>query len=485
MRLAVLGLLLLIDGPLDGLAADSAATNPWTELARRDLTAAANTLRDQHPGPVDPENPAYAERLRTNLDRAYADADRATNFADYKRTLLAFTNGFRDGHLGIYFTVDSTSLRWPGFLVGRAADGKVRLQAVAESERAYEGFELESCDGATADRLMAERVEPYYWNRDIPQQRDLLLPRLLLSENGDEARRLRSCSLRDRNGRQQTVELRWRYIGRSDADDRRHEAAGLVWPDLATRQIAGTWFISVPSFDFQGPDGTAQIQGFIQDLRQRADELHRSERVVFDLRGNGGGNSGWAVEILRALWGDQWMERTIATFDDTVDWRASQRNLDTLKKRAAEASRAGLEEDADYLRTAVAAVADALKSGKPLARQSIPAKPAKVDASLANPFAGRVYVLTDGICASSCLDFMDGVLKLPGVTHIGLPTSADAIYIDNQGEPLPSGLAALSYSMKVYRNRARGNNQWYEPKIRWPGGPMSDEALGSWVRTLR
>jgi hypothetical protein len=95
-----------------------------------------------------------------------------------------------------------------------------------------------------------------------------------------------------------------------------------------------------------------------------------------------------------------------------------------------------------------------------------------------------VFLLTDNECASACLDFTDVVRRLPNVTHIGLPTSADALYIDNTEAMLPSGLAWLSYSMKVYRNRLRANNEWYEPKIRWPGGVMSDEAVTTWIAQL-
>jgi len=74
--------------------------------------------------------------------------------------------------------------------------------------------------------------------------------------------------------------------------------------------------------------------------------------------------------------------------------------------------------------------------------------------------------------------------RLPHVIHIGLPTSADAIYIDNTNADLPSGLGVLGYSLKVYRHRVRGNNEWYEPQVRWPGGPMTDEAVAKWIGTL-
>jgi hypothetical protein len=76
------------------------------------------------------------------------------------------------------------------------------------------------------------------------------------------------------------------------------------------------------------------------------------------------------------------------------------------------------------------------------------------------------------------------MLHLPRVVQIGRPTFADAVYIDANELPLPSGLTNLNYGMKVMRHSLRGNNQWYEPKFKWPGGEMTDEALAKWVKSL-
>jgi hypothetical protein len=122
-------------------------------------------------------------------------------------------------------------------------------------------------------------------------------------------------------------------------------------------------------------------------------------------------------------------------------------------------------------------------AGHPLARIELPPAPPS-DPAPPNPISGRVLLLTDSGCGSACLDFADVVLRLPGVAQIGLPTFADAVYIDTNDAVLPSGLGTLSYGMKVFRHRVRGNNQWYEPKFRWPGGPMTDEALARWIHSL-
>src|SRR6185503_4105954 len=106
------------------------------------------------------------------------------------------------------------------------------------------------------------------------------------------------------------------------------------------------------------------------------------------------------------------------------------------------------------------------------------------DPSPPNPVTGRVYLLTDTACGSACLNFADLTLHLPGVVQIGEPTFADAVYIEVNDLPLPSGLTQLTYGMKVMRHSLRGNNQWYEPKYRWPGGEMTDAAIAKWVKSL-
>ena len=137
----------------------------------------------------------------------------------------------------------------------------------------------------------------------------------------------------------------------------------------------------------------------------------------------------------------------------------------------------------DFYARAAAAVGAALEKGESYGRTREPQR--KLTRPATDPFAARVYLFTDIGCASACLDFADVLRRLPRVIQIGFPTYADTNYIDNTSQLLPSGLAYLSYSLKVYRHRARRNNEWYEPQILWPGGEVTDESIAAWVRTLR
>jgi hypothetical protein len=96
---------------------------------------------------------------------------------------------------------------------------------------------------------------------------------------------------------------------------------------------------------------------------------------------------------------------------------------------------------------------------------------------------GPVYVLTDPVCASACLDAVDLWTAL-GAIQIGRETSADTVYMDVRPAALPSGLASLVIPMKVWRGRLRGNNEPHRPAHLFEGDITDSAALQAWVRTL-
>ena len=205
--------------------------------------------------------------------------------------------------------------------------------------------------------------------------------------------------------------------------------------------------------------------------------------MVFNVRGNGGGNSEWGEEIVSAFWGDVWAKRAEAlTGGNVVDWRASALNLATLRDEKKQIEAAGL--DTGYTHRAIDAITTAIQDGNPLARVVEPSE-AVSQTPPPNPVTRRVYFLTDGSCGSARLDFADLMHRLPGVVQVGQPTGADTVYMDIARKELPSGLASLGWGMQVYRDRTRGNNVWYDPKIRWTGGPMNDDAaVVRWIKSL-
>ena len=97
--------------------------------------------------------------------------------------------------------------------------------------------------------------------------------------------------------------------------------------------------------------------------------------------------------------------------------------------------------------------------------------------------ATRVYVLTDGTCASACLDAVDLWTAL-GAVPIGQETSADTLYMEVGEAKMPSGLASVGIPMKVYRGRARGSNVPITPRYAFTGDMRDTPALERWVTNL-
>src|SRR5215469_9215222 len=100
------------------IAAAAASLSPWAELAERDLQAIHDAIRDNHPGPVDPQNPHFRDWMERGLTIAEGQASTARNYTDYTRALRRYVNGFEDGHIELDFPVLPQSLDWPGFVAG-------------------------------------------------------------------------------------------------------------------------------------------------------------------------------------------------------------------------------------------------------------------------------------------------------------------------------------------------------------------------------
>lgn len=439
----------------------AANANPWSELAIEDLHGIHDIIRDNHPGPVDPENPHFRDWMEGGLVKAMAKARVARNYSDYFRALQFYANGFEDGHLNIFPIVAPQSADWPGFVIGTGAEGSPEVISAESDSGVKVGDRIESCDGQPIDALMRTRTDPYFWNRAIPQARLMWVSQMFVANPDEQDSRLKSC--RFSSGE---VKLNWRSSP-VDALQKKIDPR-LADTPFALTQVAGVWFVRVPRFYFKLANDQKSYEALIDDLKAKASEL-RKATVVFDVRGNPGGNSDLGYEVASALWGESWPKRIRSSLDWTVDWRVSHANIQMVAKEGQTALVQAMNEAQAQRKTLVAF-------------NNPPAKP--TDTPPPDPVIGRVFLLTDSVCASACLDFADLMLHIPGVVQVGGATYADAVYIDGNVLPLPSGLTKIAYGMKVYRHRIRGNNQWYEPKYRRPGGQMTDEAIAKWVKTL-
>jgi hypothetical protein len=99
-------------------------------------------------------------------------------------------------------------------------------------------------------------------------------------------------------------------------------------------------------------------------------------------------------------------------------------------------------------------------------------------------FKGKIYLLTDTSCGSSCLTFVDELFKMPNVTHIGLPTYADTLYLESRSVTLPSKNAILIFPTSADMGRKRQSNESYNPKFKYSGDSNDTESVEKWLTNI-
>lgn len=395
-------------------------------------------------------------------------------------------------HLNVRFTVEPVKQRWPGWTVS-LRDGKYVVAtagAAAVKDAPEAGSELVSCDGRPAETLLREDVLPYDGNPALEASRMNVAP-LLLIDRGNPWRKLPArCTVRE-GGKEREVVLTWRDLDAAEGQARAQTAAFGAPPPFAVRDFGpgGVW-VSLPRFYATSPEVGDSLRAAVK----QASGWRGRSVIVFDVRGNTGGSSQWGADMLRNLYGADF-EATLKAPEsprpEYVEWRVSpenQRYLASLEEPLAQ--QFGKDSPVmGWLSGIRQGLAQAQQRGDALWREPAkdeakPAGASKPGASVPNPVKGRVFVLTDGKCASACLDFVDNALRFPGVTHVGLPTLADTPYMEVRGEVLPSGMARLNLAMKVYRNRPRSGLP-FAPVHRYAGDISDTASLEKWVLGLK
>lgn len=475
----------LIASLLVGSAPVQATTYPnyWPDVAKTDLDFVYQTLKDNHPGAIDQQNPYFKAWLEKGYAVASASALNAASISDAKRALTRYAAGFGDAHLQIPFNQSAQRINWPGLVIGRsgiaysvtgrADDWPSALPAM--------GAALLSCDGRAPDTLMNEDVLPALYNTpELAAVKNMYLPQFF-ADTELAPHQYYSCVFSDAAGPKEFT-LKWQGISRlaySGHWDKANPAASKK--SSITEVAPKTWWIHLPQFQ-PGPDEETELKALIA----RTATFRGAELLIFDTRGNGGGNSQWGDDVLEGLYGAPYLDylRDKQARGSYAEYRVSQANLDYNEKDLAVLRRQFGPESSSARSQAdlVARMKAALATGTPFLRQDVPG-PAKVLPTQAPaPLTrARAVLVTDAGCVSSCLDFADEVRRLPGMRHLGQTTNADTVFMEVRHVDLPSKLGFLVVAQKVYRHRPRANNQPLVPHLEYAGQIGDTDTLRPWV----
>jgi hypothetical protein len=447
-------------------AQGATAQSDWRAVASADVTAAYREFAENHPGMKNPRDPRFPTKLRAARDAALKTAEQASDQSGYRKALDVFSEGLSDGHaFVIAFGDDPGQPVWPGFVGAWRGNHEVVFHPGPGSP-APVGSGILSCDGKPITQVMRENSRGMWFRPAEAGQWWTVGTLLFLGKSPPTPAQPRRCTFRLPNGSARDAPLKWTAPPDTMSDLIVKAIAGERTGIGLTEPRKGMYLIGLPTFSPGGPDVQA-FRALYSDIDRRRAELRHAKAVVLDLRFNNGGSSEWPLEVARRLWGKATVE---ARMDEDfrgvqICWRASKENIASMAEREARIRRTGQTEVADREHT----VAEGMKAALAAQRDyyvDVPSKSRSLDAQIPpTDLKTPVYVITDGGCASACLDGIDTFKRFPNVKLIGAPTSADSTYLDVRHATLPSGKGQMVVPLKIWINRPRKSGEVYRPDI--------------------
>lgn len=471
---------------LIGTLAAAAEEPDWAALAAQDLQAMHDAIAADHPGPV--LDPAFGDRLETGLAAGLAQAPRAETLSHYLYLLVEFANALPDRHLGVWGNRDHPQWAdvrrddtlFPGFVLSWRRGGIV-VAAAFDADAPPAGARLVECDGL--DALDLARRNALRFDGDAASQADLVraVPAMTVDQGQLDFLRPAQCRFA-LDGAERTYALAWRPVRFRALQPALAAAAFGEAPAMGAQDLpGGVLWLSIPTLDPQGDDAAA-----FDAMRARLAAPQGLARIVFDLRGNGGGSSFLARGLAAALYGEAavaWGERRLRTGEPDAIRASDKVRAHFQALRDAMGAFPSDQATASYLDAALAAIDAAMAAGEPLARLGRRGPPTDEPRPQA-AFDGQVVVVVDGRAFSSALLFVDLLRAVDDVVVVGWPTRAHGLYGEVRDMPLPSGWASFAVSTKAFLGSAVARPTGLEPDILWDGEIADTAGLQAFEATL-
>lgn len=462
---AAIAALLLAVAPAGAQEPGSATPDAidWRSVAIGDIEAAYTTFKSEHPGYHDPANPAFREQLEQARENGLDFANRITKPEHYPIALSAFSAALRDGHALLYpspayHEVLVDQVRWPGFVANWRGTGMLVTRALPEHQSLV-GAKIIGCDSQPIRALIERNVFSLNYRPEEPGQWWSRAHNLFIDSRFDGLDLLGAtlpskCDFVYVNGEPKTHTLNWSAVPANVLSENwfykswtgENSYIGLTEPR------PGLFVIGLPDFQ-PSSEGEAAYEKLFADLARRHNELAHARAIMIDMRSNNGGSSAWPKRVAQLLWGREFIDSTMDRYysNTSVWWR----NTSSVKKSVQLYS--GFEQLPDELKQGLGVLYDKMQRSDmqevPLVEE--PKRVQEVTPQPASPLIPniRIYVASDGGCASSCNDGLDIFTRFPGTKLIGAPSSADSTYLEVREELTPSGFARMILPMKVYVGR--------------------------------
>lgn len=475
MKRLILAFALLCVSVAPAAAQTSATAAQWREMTRADVEAAYHLLMEDHPAlSREINDTAFRGRLDAGRTLALQRAEQVQTIEGYFATMAGFANVAGDKHIWWRSPYTASTVNWAGLIMTRRGDSFVVFShETVDGEDSLVGAVLMSCDGVSADDFAAAKLGGFSAVWSIEAQRIQRTPTLFIDSGNPFVLRPSECRfMHDRRTIIHT--LQWREAERT-------ALAPLVRPALnrgaagyGVRQFGGGIWIALQGLD----DGATAV---VEQVRAQQAQLRTAPVVVLDMRGNGGGNSDYGVQIARVLFGEARFNHVYrgGGEDCSTTWRISPRNLSTMRSYVTRFGQTN-PEFAQGMREVVGRAERAQAAGEEFTGRvtcgSDRAAPGRPPAPAAR---GLVVLVTDNACFSSCLIVTDMFRRL-GALHVGQATDAATHYMEVREERLPSGLSYFS-TLQAFSPSSPAQMGPYEPELRYDPDIANTPELEAWV----
>lgn len=444
----------------------------WQHAAIDDIEAAYRITLENHPGAVDPANPAFLKNLAIAKSQALALATKVVNGGGYVAAVSRFNVLIHDGHAGIASALgpaETVPVRWPAFITVWRTEGL--YVGFAEPDGPPVGAKVIACDGRPIKQLITDNVFAFQARVDEPGHWWVHARKVFFDEGNPFISIPKHCQFVS-NGKLMERDLVWKPMNDQARKWRNDSYNGDVLKVGLTEPRPKLFWVAMPTF---APDEQEReaYRAMIKEVDSNRSRYLDADAIVIDLRDNQGGSSAWSSAFAGALWGKERVERrTTALFAKTeVWWRASSDNTRYMSELVDELARQKQTEATQWARAKSAGMQGALARGDKFYVDRNDAHASSPSAQKADvqgdplAFTKPLYVVVPGQCASACLDALDVFTLFPNTILIGAPSAADSTYMEVRTQKLDSGLAWAIIPNKVYVNRPRANGQSYEPAI--------------------
>lgn len=465
------------------------AESVWSKLIETDLNHIYSTVKENHPGYVDSENIYFKKWFEQGYEQALIETKKAQTLNHAMTILKTFVAGFADGHFYLNLNYQPKKIKWAGIKVNKYGKDYRVSYVDSKNHKSMPRVmsKLLSCDNKAVADIMLEDVLKYRFNdKRVNSPKVRFAPKILIDDGIGNRVHYASCKF-DYQGEVKDIKLSWENISHNKYLNKVTFKNTLTAKNFNFEQFDNDkYWVSLPKFY-----PNKQEQKVLRDVIKKVKNVRRSaSKFIIDVRGNGGGNSQWGVEVAKAIYGDVFIETHQLLNPDSsyALWRVSNDNIQHLQGVLPWIEEQFTKESSMF--TDFSKLLNDMKRAKDQGKVFVK-QGSNSDGIIKENHNNtemkthaKVLFLTDSSCGSACLDFADLLLRLPNVSHIGQETGADTVYMDIRNVKLPSGLGQYSIAQKVYRNRPRKHNESYAPKYYFNDDISNTEKLKTWINKL-